>query len=143
MQKRERFWFDFYALVFTMCATSFTYIFDLFKIQYDVCKSENDSDIYKCFIDFTESSTWIFLKVFSLFIIVIIITELSFSLKDYFQKKHKKIELTNPEEDLKTPVATNTDVFLSVILVVVVTFLFAYFRKYVRNNRINNFMDFK
>lgn len=51
--------------------------------------------------------------------------------------------LPNPETDLKTPVATNTDVFLSVILVVVVTFLFAYFRKYVRNNRINNFMDFK
>lgn len=51
--------------------------------------------------------------------------------------------LPNPETDIKTPIATNTDVFLSVILVVVVTFLFAYFRKYVRNNRINNFMDFK
>ena len=129
MQKRERFWLDFYALVFTMCATSFTYIFDLFKTQYDVCKSENDSDIYKCFIDFTESSTWIFLKVFSLFIIVIIITELSFSLKDYFQKKHKKIELTNPEEDLKTPVATKINLPSPIIWVIIITIIFFYFRK--------------
>ena len=132
MQKRERFWFDFYALVFTMCATSFTYIFDLFKIQYDVCKSENDSDIYKCFIDFTESSTWIFLKVFSLFIIVIIITELSFSLKDYFQKKHKKIELTNPEEGLKTPVATKINLPSPIIWAIIITIIFFLFQK--KNN---------